>query len=90
MHKKGTPSQSRIKNNMGRRAALALNVLNNFVEHPISTSRALREKLGVSQPTIDRTLQNLCGEGILKETTGHARGRRYAYRAYLSIFENAT
>ncbi len=71
---------------LGRRSGMALDLLDVLMEQPIITSQLARERLGKSQPTIDQLLSDLVGLGLLHETTGRKRGRRFSYKSYLALF----
>lgn len=79
--------QEIVREKMGRRASVALNVLDFLIERPVVTTRLLGEKLGKSQPTVDRLLADLVQVGLLQETTGKAWGRQFRYSQYLSLFD---
>ena len=50
---------------------------------PVTTVAKLREVTGLTAPTINSLLRELESRGIIKESTGRARDRVYAYRRYL-------
>ena len=51
--------------------------------HPIVTVASAMTLTGTSKPTATRAIENLAAAGILVETTGRKRDRRFAYRAYI-------
>ena len=55
----------------------------------ISVGGAAR-KLNMSQPTIQKALDNLVKLGIVKEVTGKRRNRMYLYHRYLHILSEGT
>jgi Fic family protein len=51
--------------------------------HPIITVAAVMRLIATSKPTAIRAIDALVAAGILVETTGKKRDRRFAYRAYI-------
>jgi Fic family protein len=51
--------------------------------HPIVTVAAAMKLVGTSKPTAMRAIETLVSTGILIETTGRKRDRRFAYQAYI-------
>ena len=47
-------------------------------------------KLGISAPTIAKSIQHLEKLGIVREITGKQRGRMFVYSDYLSILSHGT
>lgn len=81
--------QETIRAKLGQRAAMGLRLLDHLIEKPITSSTFVRRVLDVSQPTADRLLNDFEELGILRETTGQRRGRRYSYHRYLALFEES-
>ncbi len=52
-------------------------------DHPIVTVRSAMRLVDVSKPTATRAVEALISAGILVETTGRKRDRRFAYAAYI-------
>jgi Fic family protein len=50
---------------------------------PVATVATLRAATGLTTPTINSLLRDLEARGVVKESTGRARDRVYAYRRYL-------
>ena len=48
------------------------------------------KKLGISQPTIQKSLDHLVNLGIVREVTGKRRHRIYEYTSYLKILDEGT
>lgn len=65
---------------------LALDVL---FERPIVTVNKLKDRLGVTFATANKLVARMTELGILKETTGNARNRRFSYVPYLALFHEA-
>ena len=79
--------QTLVREKLGRRAGLALDLLDFLIERPVVTSRLARERLKRSQPTVDKLLSDLVRIGTLHETTGKNWGRRFRYHRYLALFD---
>ena len=73
---------------IGSRHALAL--LDHLCQQPQTTSRHIQQVLGVSQPAADSLIRKFEAAGILVETTGQERYRRYLYRDYVDLFTEGT
>jgi Fic family protein len=48
------------------------------------------KRLGLSQPTVQKSLDHLQELGIVRETTGKLRRRLYQYTRYLKILDEGT
>jgi len=70
--------------------AQALGLLDHLLEHPIVTTRMVADRLGCSYGAARTLVRALEQEGILRETTGHKRNRRYAYTEYIDLFTRQT
>lgn len=70
--------------------AAALIIYNHFRHHPISITSRIKESAKLSPPTIMRGLAILENLGIIKETTGKARHKVFAYQRYLDILSQGT
>lgn len=70
--------------------ATALAVHSYLQRHPLVTTTKIKEACGVSLPTVLRSLATLEGLGIVSETTGKERNKRYIYRDYLEILSRGT
>jgi Fic family protein len=55
----------------------------------LSVPEAVR-KLGLSKPTVGKSVRHLEAAGILREATGKQRNRSFFYPAYLSILSRGT
>lgn len=62
-----------------------LRFLNYLEQYPIVEIKHTAEQLDISFPTASKLVSSFVDFGILKETSGHKRGRTFAYEAYLSI-----
>ncbi len=75
---------------LGRPAASALRVHQLFQTKPIMSISEASAELGISPPTVGKSVQNLIALGILREFTGKRRRRRFSYDAYLVILRRGT
>jgi Fic family protein len=73
-----------------RGSANALLLLDSLFRFPVTTARAVQERLSVSKPTATALVSAFEGAGILHEVTGKSRNRVFAYREYLDLFPGAT
>ena len=70
---------------MGRRASTLLRVHDHFQRRPISDIGAAAAATGLSFPTVAGGVDTLVAAGMLREITGRARDRAFAYSAYLAV-----
>lgn len=75
---------------LGRPAASALRVHQLLQQKPIVGIPDAAQKLGISAPTIAKSIQHLERLGIIREITGKQRGRMFVYGDYLSILSRGT
>lgn len=75
---------------LGRPAGSALRVHQLAQERPFVTIPAAATRLGISRPTVARSVEHLERLGVLHEGTGRRWRRTYAYREYLRILESGT
>jgi Fic family protein len=72
-------------------SASAKPVFDLFCRHPIMDMAQLKKFMpGKPIPTLQRALNNLLKIGVLKETSGLKRNRRYVYKAYLALLTRDT
>lgn len=72
---------------LGRPAASALRVFQHLQKQPIVSILAAAQALGMSPPTVRKSVQHMEALGILKETSGKRRGQLFSYVDYLKILE---
>jgi len=77
-------------NSSGQSTAAAMIIYNHFRHHPISITARIKESVKLSTPTIMRGLAILESLGIIRETTGKARHKVFAYKHYLDILSQGT
>ena len=76
---------------LGRPSASALVVYRHLQQTPILSIVNAAPKLGLSAPTVAKSLEHLRGLGIVREMTGHARWHRmFVYQPYLTILNEGT
>ena len=71
---------------LGKRTPNARQALNLLYRQPIITAADLESGIKISTPTANALIRDLRRLGILKEITGQARWRAYAFDRYLSLF----
>ncbi len=70
---------------MGRKGLSVGRVLDCLQTRPIATPKKLGHETGLSHPTVAGALDILVRMGIVREISGRARDRVYAYARYLDI-----
>jgi Fic family protein len=75
---------------LGRPAASALRVHSELQKAPLLSVPLAAKRLGISQPTIQKSLDHLQKLGIVREVTGKRRHRLYEYTSYLKILDEGT
>lgn len=71
--------------NLGRPAASALSVFQQFQQRPVLSVAAMSKELSIRRPTIYKSVEHLKRLGIIAEMTGRKKDRVYAYSDYLKI-----
>jgi len=64
-----------------------LRLLDQLFEQPLLTVRLVEERLGCSYATAAKLVEAFVQLGLLRETTGWQRNRRFRYDPYLALFE---
>ena len=64
-----------------------LRLLDQLFEQPLLTVRLVEERLGCSYATAAKLVESFVQFGLLRETTGWQRNRRFRYDPYLALFE---
>jgi Fe2+ or Zn2+ uptake regulation protein len=57
---------------------------------PVASANLLATLSGLSTPTVYTALESLASLGIVRELTGRARGRVFAYDQYLRALSEGT
>jgi Fic family protein len=74
----------------GRAAGSALRLHQHLQSRPIITIPSAARQLGVAEPTVAKSVALLQSKGILRETTGRQRNRRFVYDEYLRLLGEGT
>lgn len=64
-----------------------LRLLDQLFEQPLLTVRLVEQRLGCSYATAAKLVEAFVQLGLLRETTGWQRNRRFRYDPYLALFE---
>jgi len=75
---------------LGRPAASVRRVFQHLQRNPIVSIPATAQKVGISAPTVAKSLEHLRQLGVLRETTGRERHRLFVYEPYLEILNEGT
>ena len=75
---------------LGRPAASVLRVFEHMQRNPIVSIPRAAESIGISAPTVAKSLEHMQQLGMLREVTGRQRHRLFAYDAYLAILSEGT
>ena len=75
---------------LGRPAASALRVFEHMQRNPIVSIPATARSIGISAPTVAKSLEHMRQLGMLREITGRQRHRLFVYDAYLAILNEGT
>ncbi len=75
-----------IVDNFGRVAGNALQVLESLYSRPYISVNDIAAVTAVSYPAASSLMDKFVEHGLLVETTGQARNRRFRYSAYVTIF----
>ncbi len=70
---------------LGHPAASVLRVFEHMQRNPILSIPAAAEKIGISAPTVAKSLEHMHQLKMLREITGRQRHRLFVYKAYLDI-----
>lgn len=79
-----------INRELGSNASGAFSLLDYLYEQPIISVRLVEQHLKSSFVTANKLVEQFIKLGILNETTGRQRNRRYAYGPYLDLFETSS
>ncbi|MGB5338302.1 MAG: Fic family protein [Gammaproteobacteria bacterium] len=77
-----------ITTEFGRVAANGLTVLESLYSRPIISVNDIVDLTTVSFTAANQLMQKFEHHGLLAETTGQARNRRFRYGAYINLFSN--
>jgi Fic family protein len=72
----------------GRASGNLLRALDRLFEHPVITVRTLERELEVNYATANSVLMRMQELGVIQESTGYRRHRRFMYTPYVALFES--
>lgn len=75
---------------LGRISGSALRVHFALQRHPIQTIATIKERTGLTVPTVTAAMKSLEAAGIVRELTGKQRGRVFGYDRYLAVLNEGT
>ena len=75
---------------LGRSASSALRVHQLLQSEALVTVPAAALRLTLTQPTVNKALDQLVSLGLVREITGRSRSRVFAYQGYLAILSEGT
>jgi len=75
---------------LGRPAASALRVFEHMQRNPIVSIPGAAISIGISAPTVAKSLEHMRQLGMLREITGRQRHRLFVYDLYLAILSEGT
>ncbi len=75
---------------LGRPAGSALRVHQHLQSRPLVSVPAVSAALGLSAPTVRKSMGHLIELGIVREPTARQRGRLFVYQAYLDLLAQGT
>jgi cell filamentation protein, protein adenylyltransferase len=78
-----------ITNSLGRSAGKALVLLEQLYFRPIVSAQWVAEATSLSFANANVLIKRLIELGLLKETTGQRRNRRFSYEPYLALFRDS-
>jgi Fic family protein len=84
-----TEHRSQIEK-LGRPAASVLLVYRHLQQTPLLSIVNAAPKIGISAPTVAKSLEHLRRLGIVREMTGRQRHRMFVYEPYLAILNEGT
>ena len=76
-----------VTDNLGRAAGNGHRVLEHLYEKPITSVSDIRQLTGTTYPAANQLVARLVDCGVLREITGRARNRVFAYQSYIDLFE---
>ena len=81
--------RNRITDHLGRAAGNGHRIMDNLFERPIVNVATVRDWLGCTNAAANNLVRRLTDLGLLRETTGYARNRRFRFDPYLRLFEDS-
>jgi len=77
-----------ITERLGRAAGSGHKVLERLFERPILSVKEIQEITGTTYAAANTLVKRFVELGILTETTGYSRNRRFFYRSYIDLFRD--
>ena len=81
--------RNRITDHLGRAAGNGHRIMDKLFERPIVNVATVRDWLGCTSAAANNLVRRLTDLGLLRETTGYARNRRFRFDPYLRLFEDS-
>jgi len=81
--------RNRITDHLGRAAGNGHRIMDRLFERPIVNVATVRDWLGCTNAAANNLVRRLTDLGLLRETTGYARNRRFRFDPYLRLFEDS-
>lgn len=78
----------KITGEFGRVAANGNLVLEHLYEHPIVSVNEVQELIGTTYQAANDLVSKFVESGILIETTGQSRNRKFMYRSFINLFHD--
>jgi Fic family protein len=78
-----------ITEKFGRSAGNGHRVHEHLYKNPIVSVPEVKDLIGTSYPAANDLVSRMVGCGILQQLTGQARNRRFFYRKYIHLFNDA-
>ena len=75
---------------LGRLTASVRRVFQHMQRNPIVSIPAVAKTIGISAPTVAKSMEYMRGLGKLREVTGLERRRMFGYEPYLAILNEGT
>ena len=72
---------------LGKKVKKANELLRILFENPVITSAEVARKMQIAPSTANRLLADFVRLGILEETTGFKRNRKFTFKKYLDLFQ---
>ncbi|MBR2971003.1 MAG: Fic family protein [Clostridia bacterium] len=89
LHKLHEENYTKLQS-LGRMKTNAIKLFVYIEQNPIIETQKTAVALGLSYNTVATAIRNLCNAEILKKSKGEARGKTFAYTAYLDILKKGT
>lgn len=81
-------NRARITDQLGRAAANGHKVMDMLFDHPVVNVATVAEWLSLTPAGANQLVNRLEKVGLLHETTGFARNRRFIFKPYIELFDS--